>query len=672
MICFQYLTDKSSEIECLFIERTKQLMKDNAVCGIVLPISILTNGGIYEKTREMILQNFNIKAIVSLGSGAFMATGIKTIIAFLEKRKISEFNETKRIVDEFLTHFKDVACGGQEKAFSIYSNNVYELNFEDYISFLQDKPTEKAKLSEIFKEYKTLQNKEIIELEREKLVYFITAFAQKVVIGDSGEKDIEKEFYGYEFSNRRGHEGIHIYKDEAGNLNSKLYNEDFNELYDKNKLNSYILRNFEGKTKYEKEQIQKSLEREIAEVQASEDHALKNHLHFVHLSQLMSFDLKKFDKSINLNKRNNLKIQSKWSLKEFDELFDIKIGGTPSRAIELRDDYYKNGNNLWVSVSELNGQIITDTKEKITNKGIIESNVKLIPKGTILMSFKLSIGKVAISGTDLYTNEAIAGLLPKNNNQIIRDYVFYAIQNNIIPFQIYCKVFGSSLNTESIKKLKIPLPPLEIQEKIVAEISEIEKQEQKAKEIIEKNNQKINDLFSNINNEKEITISEIAKNLTAGGDMPKDNFSPKKTEKYQIPIYSNSSQNKGLYGFTDIIKINEPSVTIAARGTIGYTEARTEPFYPIVRLIVFVPKSEIADIFYLKHLLNHTKFIDSGTTTPQLTVPQISGVKLLLPSIDEQQKIITQIEPLEQEIIIAKEFLANVKNLKADILDKYL
>ncbi len=308
---FQYLRDKSSEIECLFIERTKQLMKDNAVCDIVLPISILTNEGIYEKTREVILQNFNIKAIVSLGSGAFMATPTKTIIAFLEKRKISEFNETKRVADEFLTHFKDVACFGIEKAFSIYSNNVYGLNFEDYTSILQDKPTEKAKLSEVFKEYKLLRNKEIIELEREKLVYFITAFAQKVVISNSGEKDIEKEFYGYEFSNRRGHEGIHIYKNEASRLNSKLYNEDFKELYDKNKLNSYILRNFEGKTKYEKEQIQKTLEREIAEVQTSEEHPLNNHLHYVHLSQLMSFDWKKFDKLINLNKRNGLKIISK-------------------------------------------------------------------------------------------------------------------------------------------------------------------------------------------------------------------------------------------------------------------------------------------------------------------------------------------------------------------------
>ena len=85
----KYLTDKSSEIECLFVERAKQLLKENSVAGIILPISILTNGGIYERTREIILEYFNIKAIVSLGNNAFMATGTKTIILFLEKKKSS-------------------------------------------------------------------------------------------------------------------------------------------------------------------------------------------------------------------------------------------------------------------------------------------------------------------------------------------------------------------------------------------------------------------------------------------------------------------------------------------------------------------------------------------------------------------------------------------------------
>lgn len=268
---FNSLTDKSSEIECLFIERTKQLMKDGAVAGIVLPISILTNGSIYEKAREIILDNFYIKAIVSTGSGAFMATGTKTIVLFLEKRQYSEFIQIKHIVNRFFTNFNDVICSRIYNAFSIYIRNTYE----DYVSILQNKSTKNEQESVLTKEYNSLSYNEIIELEKQKLIYFITTYSQKVVLADSGEKNIEKEFYGYEFSNRRGSEGIYIYKDEEGNLNSKLYNPEFAGLEDPNKLNSYILRNYKKDSK---------IEQKIVEIQISDDHPLKEHIHYVRLS----------------------------------------------------------------------------------------------------------------------------------------------------------------------------------------------------------------------------------------------------------------------------------------------------------------------------------------------------------------------------------------------------
>ena len=91
--------------------------------------------------------------------------------------------------------------------------------------------------------------------------------------------------------------------------------------------------------------------------------------------------------------------------KTLGEVCKVNIGGTPSRDI---NEYYQNGNNLWVSVRELNRGYIYDTTEKITDLGIKNSNVKLLEKDSILFSFKLSIGKTAIAGKPLYTNEAIA------------------------------------------------------------------------------------------------------------------------------------------------------------------------------------------------------------------------------------------------------------------------
>ena len=83
---YNRLTDQSSEIECLFIERTKQLLKDGGVAGIVLPSSILSKGGLYTQTREIILKYFDILGITELGSNTFMATGTNTITLFLRRR----------------------------------------------------------------------------------------------------------------------------------------------------------------------------------------------------------------------------------------------------------------------------------------------------------------------------------------------------------------------------------------------------------------------------------------------------------------------------------------------------------------------------------------------------------------------------------------------------------
>ena len=83
---YNYLTDQSSEIECLFV-RTKQLLKDGGIAAIVLPSSILSNTGIYTKAREIILNYFEIIAIAELGSNTFMATGTNTVTLYHEKKE---------------------------------------------------------------------------------------------------------------------------------------------------------------------------------------------------------------------------------------------------------------------------------------------------------------------------------------------------------------------------------------------------------------------------------------------------------------------------------------------------------------------------------------------------------------------------------------------------------
>jgi type I restriction enzyme M protein len=151
-------------------------------------------------------------------------------------------------------------------------------------------------------------------------------------------------------------------------------------------------------------------------------------------------------------------------VKTLGEVCKFDIGGTPSRS---KNEYYENGNNLWVSVRELNGGYIYDTKEKITDLGVKNSSVKLFAKDTILFSFKLSIGKTAIAGNPLYTNEAIAGILSKNNDILNNKYLYYYLTINDFS-KLGSGILGNgSLNKKSLEQIKIPIPTLERQKEII-------------------------------------------------------------------------------------------------------------------------------------------------------------------------------------------------------------
>ena len=116
---------------------------------------------------------------------------------------------------------------------------------------------------------------------------------------------------------------------------------------------------------------------------------------------------------------------------------------------------------------ELNGRYIYDTKEKLTDLGVQKSSVKLFEKETILFSFKLSIGKTAIVGNPLYTNEAIAGILSKNNDILNNKYLFYYLTINDFS-KLGSGILGNgSLNKTSLEQIQIQIPSLERQQEIV-------------------------------------------------------------------------------------------------------------------------------------------------------------------------------------------------------------
>ena len=163
-------------------------------------------------------------------------------------------------------------------------------------------------------------------------------------------------------------------------------------------------------------------------------------------------------------------------------------------------------------------------------------------------------------------------------------------------------------------------------------------------------------IFSCPNLEKK-RIGEIA-TVKAGGDCP-ITFSKTRTQKCNIPIFSNGTEDRGLYGFTNKANIEGHSITVAARGTIGYCERRLMPFVPIIRLLAITPKEDGAYI-YLHQVIRGMKFKKNGSVQQQLTVPEISFIEIPYPHssvLHEYNKVASPIVEMIERNISENEIL---------------
>ena len=151
---------------------------------------------------------------------------------------------------------------------------------------------------------------------------------------------------------------------------------------------------------------------------------------------------------------------------------------------------------------------------------------------------------------------------------------------------------------------------------------------------------------------KKCSIDEIA-SIKAGGDCPKD-YSPLPTAEYTVPIFSNGTENEGLYGFTSQSIIESRSITVAARGTIGYCVRREGKYVPIIRLLSVCPYDIGADT-YLHQIISRMIFKKNGSVQQQLTVPELSIIQIPYPSQQELIKYEAITRPLIMQINHNKE-----------------
>jgi type I restriction enzyme S subunit len=155
---------------------------------------------------------------------------------------------------------------------------------------------------------------------------------------------------------------------------------------------------------------------------------------------------------------------NKFPLVPLGEICHIQIGGTPSRKEGQFWDVTKATLNRWASIADLKEKYLHETAEYISESGVQHSNVKPIPANTVLYSFKLSIGRRAITKIPVYTNEAIAALIPKK--ELDTEYLYYALEVANYEDFLDIAVKGKTLNKEKMQSLLVPLPPLPVQRRI--------------------------------------------------------------------------------------------------------------------------------------------------------------------------------------------------------------
>lgn len=681
---FNRLTDDSSEIECLFIERTKQLLKSGGWAGIILPSSILSNSGIYTDAREIILKYFAIKAIAEFGSNTFMATGTNTVTLFLERRANNDWKKVETAIKNFFDKPKEATVNGIEKAFAKYVDKVFEdITLQDYISLVNKNPNEAISKTELFTDYKTWFNglteiknlkkkkafkdktkdeqqaeldklfyEKVFAKEQDKMLYFFLAQPQQTVLIKVGEKQAEKDFIGYEFSSRRGHEGIKMYRDEHGKPTTKLYDDD-NHL-NVEKANSYVYRAFLG----EQKGIEESLE---------------NNVSTFDLTDLIDFKKVGFEKAISVSIKKKAQIKSKWDSAKIHQICEL------GRGRVINKEYIKKNSGEYPVYSS-----------QTSNDGVFGYINTFDFEG----EYATWTTDGANAGTVFYRNGKfnctnVCGTIKAKSDKV--DLRYLTLVLNKISKSYVNYVGNPKLMNEDMAIIPIPLPPNSVQEKIIAEIEAVEQKEKVGREKVENLRQEISKVINRASGTP--TKLKVITSKIGSGATPKGGNSSYQSSGISLirsqNIYDYGFVEKGLAFINDDQAKKLDNVTVEKNDVLfnitGASIARCcivpEEYLParVNQHVSIIRTNEKALPKYVQMVLASAEFksqllqIGEGATSRQaITKQQLEEFKIPVPSISEQQKIVYEINKLETEIGQIESELATIDEQKEQILKKHL
>lgn len=376
-----------------------------------------------------------------------------------------------------------------------------------------------------------------------------------------------------------------------------------------------------------------------------------------------------------------------WKIYRLGDLVDFQNGYAFKSSKFLYDGKYKI-----IRIKELKNGLVKffeDTVSISDEPNEILSKI-LVNKGDVIFALTGDpvskqnanswVGRVSLYTHDIpaYLNQRTCKIIQCNN--VVPQYVYYYFRQYENLYSLASKATGSAsqanISTKILEDTEILLPSLSVQKKMVAILASLDNKIALNRRINENLEQQAQALFkswfvdgTNI----ELNYHELGNitSITAGGDKPSI-YSKELTEKYYTPIYSNGIENEGLYGYTDFAKINSSSITISARGTIGYICLRTKPYVPIVRLISVIPKKEELSAEYLYLWALRQNFSATGTTQQQLTVPNLKKISIGIPAKEILKKFNNIVIPIFQSIEKNKDENKNLAQLRDTLLPKLM
>ncbi len=689
-------TVKNNAIETFFIERAAQLLCDEGIAALILPSSILSNGGMYIKCREIILCTFDIIAIAEFGSGTFGQTGTNTVTLFLRKKKTHPLlddhyknriqswfhNDTRKDIVFEDYHLFEAYCAHigvkpeDYKTLFTYTADwkkalgSYEI-FKEYITeFSNDAKAKAIQKKKISGKYtKEMQNDElerhiyysVCQIEQEKLLFFCLAMTNgqevAVIRSPAATKEM-KAFLGYEWSGAKGNEGIKYLgvtnekeDDELAHnkgiqhIRTPLFNPA--DLEDTAKLNTLI------RTAFEKKPV------------IIPDN-LKEFASLIPLRFMLDFNRVKFDKALKLATDKKSEIKSKYPTQFLDLLLKPIIG-----------------NQTKIKESKINPSgkypVITQEKDKIIsgytdNENIID-DLPLIVFGDHSCTVKY-IDFPFIRGADG------TQLLKVNQKDIITKYLFYVLQDtNIENSDRYERHY------KYLKNTKIPVPPLNIQQQIVAECEKVDEEYSAAQYAIEENKRKIEKLMSEVKGERKklgslVEISRGASPRPINKYLTEDSNGVNWIKIGDVAVgekYITKTAQKITKEGAEKSKYVKPGDFI-----ISNSMSTGRPYILKISgcihdgwlLMSNISERINKDYFYyiLSSFSIQKQFTENalGGVVQNLNTTRVSTIQIPVPPLEEQERIVQEIEIYEAAISAAKSVLSACADKKKNILEKWL